>query len=204
MMNAACVRPSHRKQQLWVCVIAGLFLGDFILCGYMPSRERLTSLREARAQQQRTIEMAAAQNVELAGLKTRLHSTEKLVERFDAYMPPDEALGEFLRQITTIMESNRLSDPVVIPGKKAEVGELGCIPVLMTCKGALTDLFELFNRLQTMGRLVRIEKVTMENDAGFGGQLAIRIQAAIFYQSKLLKAAGAGNAGSMGEANNGS
>jgi len=186
-MNTTRFRWSHHKQQIWVCVIAGLFLCDFVLCGYLPSQQRLASLREVRTQQRRTIDMAVAQNVELTGLKTRLRNTERLIERFDACVPADEALGAFLQQITTIMGEHRLTDPVILPGKKTETGDLGCIPILMTCRGTLTPLFEFFNRLQTLDRLVRIEKVTMENDASFTGQLAVRIQGVIFYQSRPLK-----------------
>jgi Tfp pilus assembly protein PilO len=203
-MNTSRCKSSHRKQQIWVCVIAGLFLSDFILCGYLPSQQRLASLREARTQQRRTIDMAAAQNVELAGLKNRLRNTEKLIERFDARVPADEALGAFLQQVTTIMSEHRLTDPVILPGKKTETNELGCIPVLMTCKGTLTDLFDFLNRLQRLDRLVRIEKVTMENDVRFTGQLALRIQGGIFYQSKLLKAGAAGTAAPAGGVNHGS
>ncbi len=197
-MTTACSRLSHRKQQIWVCVIAGLFLCDFILCGYLPSQQRLASLRQTRTQQRRTIDMAAAQSVELAGLRNRLRHAEKQIERFDACVPADEALGAFLQQITTIMGEHRLTDPVILPGKKTETGNLGCIPVQMTCRGALADLFDFFQRLQRLERLVRIEKVTMENDASFSGQLALRIQGVIFYQSKLLKAEAADHARSAG------
>ena len=65
-MNVAGSKPSHRKQQIWVCVIAALFVCDFVVCGYLPSRQRLTSLKRARAEQRRTIDMAAAQDVDRA------------------------------------------------------------------------------------------------------------------------------------------
>jgi|GEM_PF-364511 len=204
-MNKNRFRPSHRRQQIWVCIIAGLFVCDFILCGYLPSQQRLASLRETRTRQRRTIDMAAAQNVELAGLQCRLRTTEKLIEHFDACVPADEALGAFLQQITTIMEEHHLADPVILPlpGQKTQAGDLGCIPVQMTCRGTLADSFDFFNRLRTLDRLVRLEKVVMENDARFTGQLAVRIHGIIFYQSRPVKTGSAGEAQPAGGVNHG-
>jgi Tfp pilus assembly protein PilO len=190
MTRAAGSRPSHRRQQIWVCAIAGLFLCDFVLCGYLPSQQRLTSLKEAQVQQRRTIDMAAAQSAEIPRLKGRLKSTERLVERFDSYVPPDRALGTFLQRIAAAMIEHDLTDQVILPGKEVEVGDLGCIPIRITCKGALVDVFGFFNKLQTLDRLVRIEKVVLENDPGLTGRLTMQTEALIFYQSKPLKAIG--------------
>ena len=82
-MNVTGSRLSHRKQQMWVYVIAGLFVCDFVLCGYLPSQQRLASLQRTRAQQKQTILMAAAQSAELPGLERRLRGMEKAVEGFD-------------------------------------------------------------------------------------------------------------------------
>ena len=75
-MNVIGSRMSHRKQQMWVYVIAGLFVCDFVLCGYLPSQQRLRRCSGA-AQQQQIIEMAAAQSAELSGLERRLRDMEK-------------------------------------------------------------------------------------------------------------------------------
>lgn len=187
-MRTTGSRPSHRRQQIWVCVIAGLFLLDFVLCGYLPSQQRLASLQEARGQQRLTIDMADAQSAEIPRLKSRLRNTERLVERFDSYVPPDRALGAFLQQVAAIMTECNLTDQVILPGKELETGDLGCIPVRMTCKGTLADVFSFFNRLQALDRLMRIEKVTIENDPGFAGKLAVQTEAVIFYQSNPPKA----------------
>lgn len=203
MMNRMAVRPSHRKQQVWVCVIAGLFLSDFILCGYLPSHQRLTSLLQAREHQQSMIQMAAAQRAELPGLRTRLRDTEATVERFEACVPSDKALGAFLQRITAVMAEHELTDPMVLPGKEQEAADLGCIPLQMTCEGTLTNLFEFFNTLRTLDRVVRIEKVTLENDPGFSGRLAMQADAYIFYQAKSSRPAGAVKTEPAGRTGNG-
>lgn len=186
-MNVTCVKPSHRRQQIWVCVIAVLFLCDFVLCGYLPSQQRLTSLQQVQAQQRRTIDMAAAQGAELPGLKTRLRDTERVIERFETCVPSDSALGTFLQQIAALMTEYKLTDPVVLPGKEQEGDDLGWIPIHMTCQGTMTDLFGFFNRLQTLDRLVRVEKAMLENDPDFTGRLTMRTEGFIFYQVNSVK-----------------
>jgi Tfp pilus assembly protein PilO len=178
-----------------VCVIAGLFLSDFVLCGYLPSHQRLTSLLQAREHQQSMIRMAAAQGAELPNLRTRLRDTEAIVDRYEACVPADKALAAFLQRITAVMAEHALSDPVVLPGKEQETGDLGCIPIEMTCEGALTNLFDFFNTVRTLDRMVRIESVTLENDGEFTGMLTMRAQACIFYQLKSSKTTGAVSAG---------
>jgi Tfp pilus assembly protein PilO len=196
-------KPSHHREQIWVCVVAGLFLCDFVVCGYLPSQQRLTSLQQARAQQRRTIDMAAAQGVELARLKTKLRDTERLAERFDASVPPDQALGGFLQQVTAIMKEYHLTDQAVLPGKEIEAGHLCCIPVHLTCTGTLSQLFGLFDRVRALDRLVRIETVRFENDAGFTGQLSLQAEVVIFYQSARFKTDDATRAQSAEEVNHG-
>ncbi|MEN6578122.1 MAG: type 4a pilus biogenesis protein PilO [Phycisphaerales bacterium] len=196
-------KPSHRKEQIWVCVVAGLFLCDFVVCGYLPSQQRLTSLQQARAHQQRTIDLGAAQGVELARLKTRLRDMERVVERFDASVPPDRALGGFLQQIAAIMVEYELTDQAVLPGKESVAGDLCCIPVHLTCKGTLTQLFGFFNRLQALDRLVRIEAAMFQNDAGFDGQLNLEADLVIFYQSTRLRTDNTARMQSADEVNHG-
>jgi len=192
---------SHRKQQMWVYVIAGLFVCDFVLCGYIPSRQRLVSLQRARAQQQQTIERAAAQSAELASLERRLRGMEKAVEGYDLHVPADRALGTFLQQIAGIMTDCHLVDQVVLPGTDLKTGDLNCVPIHVACKGTLTGLFDFFTKLQSLDRLVRIEKVAMENDSDLTGQISMQVEAVIFEQSARHRgtdrAAGARSAGGV-------
>ncbi|OHB66396.1 MAG: hypothetical protein A2Y76_02375 [Planctomycetes bacterium RBG_13_60_9] len=203
-MSATDSRLSRRKRQIWLYIIAALFICDFVVCGYMPSQQRLSSLRDSRVQQQRTIQMAAAQGAELPGLHRRLRNMEKAVERFELRVPADEALGTFLQQIAGIMTGCHLTDQVVLQGKAVAVDNLNCIPIHVTCKGTLTDIFNFFTRLQTLDRLVRIEKVSLENDAGLTGQVSLQIEAVVFQQSwKQRKANGPAEARQAGGANHG-
>ena len=174
-----------RKQQMWVYVIGTLFVVDFFFYGYLPSHRRLQSLRRMKSQHARTIEAAASQEEMLPTLETRLDQAKATVKRYEGSIPSESALGVFLRQIAHIMAEHGLTDQEVIPSKETTAGELRCISVHMNCAGTLDGLFGFFRDLQGLGRLVRIEKATLKNDARFTGQVSMQTEAVIFYRPQM-------------------
>jgi Tfp pilus assembly protein PilO len=182
-MSVSSSRMSHRKQQMWVYIITGLFVCDFVLCGYIPSQQRLRTLRQAQAEQRKVIAMAAAQSVALSGLEQRLRDMERRIEGFDHRVPVDRTLGTFLQQIAGIMKDCHLVDQVVLPGTEVKTEALNCIPIHVACHGTLASTFRFFTKLQSLDRLVRIENVRLENDPDLTGQLGAQIEAVIFEQA---------------------
>ncbi len=186
-MSEMMPKRSSRRQQAWLYAIAVLFCADFVFYGYMPSHKRLQSLRDAESQQRRLIETAAAQSKELPALKIRLANIEQVVEHYDSYVPADASLGSFLQEIARTMTEHRLTDQVVVPGKEVESEGVGCAPVHINCTGNLKDIFSFFHDLQAMDRLVRIEKVILQNDRGFTGCVSMDTDAVIFYRPQAAK-----------------
>ena len=148
--------------------------------------------------------MAAAQSAELPGLERRLRGMEKAVQGFDLRVPADRALGTFLQQIAGIMTDCHLTEPGVLPGKEGKTDDLNCVPIHVACRGTLADIFGFFKKLQNLDRLVRIEKVAMENDSDLTGQISLQVEAVIFEQSaKHRTANGPAEAESAGGVNHG-
>jgi Tfp pilus assembly protein PilO len=181
-MSDMTSKRSSRKQQAWLYAIAVLFCADFVFYGYMPSHKRLQSLQQAEFQQRRMIETAAAQSKELPALKTRLKNVEQIVEHYESYVPQEESSGVFLQEIARIMTEHDLTDQVVVPGREVESEGIRCIPVRVNCRGNLKDIFSFFHAFQAMERLVRIQKVMLQNDRDFTGNVSMDTQAVIFYR----------------------
>jgi len=197
-MRDSVFKKTGRKQQMWLYSIAVLFCADFVFYGYTPSHKRLQSLREAKTQQSRLIATAAAQSKELPALRTRLKNVERIVEHYDRYVPPEESSGVFLQEIARIMTEHHLADQVVVPGTNVESDGIRCIPVHIDCQGSLKDIFSFFCDLQTMDRLVRIEKVSLQNDKDFTGHVGMEMNAVIFYRPQAGRDATRVAAGSIG------
>jgi len=183
-MSTMAPRRSGRKQQAWLYAIAVLFCADFVFYGYTPSHKRLQSLRAAQVQEQRLIETAAAQSKELPAIKARLKNVQQIVVHYEEYVPREVSLGSFLQEIARIMTEHQLADQVVVPGKEEESNGVGCISVHVNCRGSLKDIFSFFHDFQSMDRLVRIEKVILQNDRDFTGRVNMDADAVIFYRSQ--------------------
>jgi Tfp pilus assembly protein PilO len=172
------------RQQLWVFAIGGLFLADFVLYGYLPSRERLRSLVEAKTRRTQLIAAAEAHSDVLPSLTERLRETDRYVRNYEDWIPCESALGQFLGQIAQIMTKNNLSDQDVVLGQERVSDDLICIPVHMKCVGNLNGIFGFFQDLQNLGRLVRIEKTTLVNAKAFTGSVTMDADAVIFYRTR--------------------
>lgn len=182
MITQAVSKLARRKQQVWVYLIGALFVADFVFYGYLPSQRRLEALRQSRSEQERMIRMAAERRAELPKLKAHLKDVEEIVSHYEAYVPAEESLGEFLQEIAHIMTDNQLTDQVMVPQAEMECDGIRCIPIQMNCKGSLADVFGFFRDIQAMDRLVRIEKADLRNDTEYTGQVSVNTRAVIFYR----------------------
>lgn len=171
-----------RRQQMWVYLIGTLFVADFLFYGYMPSQQRLRSLKQAKAKQVHAIRTAAMQSKELPRLKKRLHNVEEIVKNYEACVPAKGSLGAFLQDIARIMNAHSLTEQNVAPQNDIECGGVNCIPVHMNCKGNIKEVYGFFHDFQAMDRLVRIEKAVLKNDSEYTGRVSMHIEAVIFYR----------------------
>jgi Tfp pilus assembly protein PilO len=113
-------------------------------------------------------------------------------------------LGTVLQQIAAIMKDCGLGEQVVLPGKESKTDDLNCIPIHLACKGTLADLFRFFARLQSLDRLVRIEKVALDNDTDLTGQISMQVEAVVFEQAvKHHQTSGAAGSPATGGGNHG-
>ncbi|MBN2129655.1 MAG: type 4a pilus biogenesis protein PilO [Sedimentisphaerales bacterium] len=181
-MNKIASKPGARRQQMWVYLIGFLFVADFLFYGYMPSQQRLQSLKQAKDKQVRAIRTAATQSRELPKLKKRLRKVEEIVKNYETYVPAKGSLGAFLQDIARIMNTHNLTEQNIIPQSDIERSGVNCIPVHMNCKGTIKEVFGFFQDFQAMDRLVRIEKAVLKNDNEYTGQVSMHTEAVIFYR----------------------
>ena len=172
----------RKRQQVIICIVAGLFVADFVLFGYLPLKNRLKAIKQARTAQNRVIAKAGTQRERLPAIGQQLQGLQRVVADFESNVPAQKSIGEFLQQIANLMSQYNLSEQVVTPSKEIKAGGLNCIPVDMQCKGKLAQIFEFYKRLQDLDRLVRIEQVSLVNDIDFSGQVSMQTMAVIYYR----------------------
>jgi Tfp pilus assembly protein PilO len=173
------------RQQLTICVVAGVIVGGFVLFRYLPLRGRMKALKATKAAQTLTIVKGTTDNKQLFLLKEQLLKLHRKLENYEANIPEQRAIGEFLHRITDLMNENNLREQVIEPLKEVKTEKLNCIPVNMQCKGKLAQIFEFYRQLQGLDRLIRIEQVELSNDSDFSGKVSMEARAVIYYRARV-------------------
>lgn len=173
-----------KRQQIVILILAGMLVADFALFAYLPLRRRMIAVKQKRALQTVGIAKASAQNAQLPSLKEQLAKLNRAVGDYERQVPTQRDIGVFLHRIADLMAEHNLREQLIQPGKEIEAEDLSCIPINMRCKGRLTEIFEFFNSLQSLDRLVRVEQVKLVNDRYFRGEASMETSAVVYYRYK--------------------
>lgn len=175
----------RERQQLTICVIAGVIVGGFVLFRYLPLRSKMKAIRQIKSAQALTIAKGDADNKQMLLLNKQLLELQRELENYEAKIPDQSDIGGFLHEIADLMNEHNLSNQMIEPRKEIKAEKLNCIQVKMQCKGNLAQIFEFYRQLQGLDRLVRIEQVKLSNDSDFNGQVGMESMAIIYYRAKV-------------------
>ena len=175
----------REKQQIAICVVAGAIVCVFVLFWYMPLQKKIKNVKQARTAQTLTIAKGLADEKQLPLLEEQLLKMQTELGNYEAKIPKQRALGEFLSRIADLMNEHNLKEQVIAPLEEIEAGQLNCIPVNIQCRGSLEQIFRFYRQLQDLDRLVRIERVKLANDSDFAGEVRTETMAIIYYRADL-------------------
>jgi Tfp pilus assembly protein PilO len=173
----------REKRQVVICVLAVMLIGGFVVFGYMPLRKKITSVETERIACRVETDMTLTQSDQLPLLKDRLEKLQNEVGDYDAQVPMKLNLGAFQQQISDLMKKHGLTEQLIEPGEELEADEVNCKPVSIQCKGRLEQVYNFFDSLESLDRLVRIEGVELTNDSKYSGQVSMQAKTIIFYRS---------------------
>ena len=173
------------KQQITICVIAAAIVCVFVLFWYLPLRSKIKAAKRAKSERSIAIAKGTADAGQLPLLQEQLSKVEARLGDYEANIPGQREHGVFLQRIAELMKEHDLNEQEIKPGEEIEADRFNCIPVIMRCKGELAQMSEFYRRLQTQGRLVRIEKVTLSNDNSYSGQVSMETEAVVYYSAEV-------------------
>ncbi len=176
---------SRDKQQITICVMAAAIVCVFVAFWYLPLRSEANAIKQAKVERALSIAKGTADARQLPLLKEQLLKLEARLGDYEVNIPEQRAHGVFLGRIADLMKEHDLSEQVITPGKEIEADKFNCIPVSMRCKGELAQISEFYRRLQTLDRLVRIERVKLSNDDNYSGQVSMETDAVVYYRAKV-------------------
>ncbi len=171
------------KTKISILIVAAMLVADFIWFGYLPSQDRLKTLRQARVLQAVGIDQAGEERLQLPGLRERLCQREAEIAQYEARLPRQKGMGQFLEDMSGLMTRHGLAEQVMIPQDGAQVGAVSCLPITFSCQGRLAQIFAFYRDLTDLERLVRVNRVSLDND-DFQGMVSMEAEIVIFYRAR--------------------
>lgn len=175
----------QEKQQVTICVIGTAIMCVFALLWYVPLGRKKDAISRAKNERAIAIARGTADAGHLPLLEEQLFTLQTRLGDYEANIPEQRSHGLFLHRIADLMKEHKLEDQVITPGDEIAAGKFNCIPISMRCKGELSQISDFYRRLQTLDRLVRIERVKLSNDDKYGGRVSMETEAVVYYRAKV-------------------
>ena len=173
----------RETKQVAICIFAMMLIGGFVVFRYIPLRKQIKAVETERIANRVETDMTLTQSEQLPLLKDRLEKLQNAVGDYDAQVPRKLNLGAFQRQISDLMKKHGLTGQLIEPGEEVIAKEVNCKPVNIRCTGRLEQVYNFFDSLESLDRLVRIEQVELTNDNEYSGQVSMKAKTVIYYRS---------------------
>jgi Tfp pilus assembly protein PilO len=173
------------KQQITICLIAVVTIGGFIIFRYLTLKNKIQAVEQTISAQRLTIAKGVSDREQLPLFEEQLKKLQSELEDYEANIPEKRDLGLFLSRIADLMNQYELREQIIESREEIKGENFSCIPLNIRCKGSLTQMFEFYQRLQGLDRLIRIEQVKFLNDGSFGGDVSMQTRAVIYYRAEV-------------------
>lgn len=170
------------KKQILVASISAVMMAIFIFCGCLPLKHKAELLQARNKEVNDLITQRLVEIQQIPSMKLRVNELKLKVGNFDDRIPDNRDLGDFLNNVTDIMQSCNLKEQLVQPASEIVEGDMYCIPIELNCKGSLEDMFAFFKSLKSYGRLIRIERIEFNSSDKLDGQVKMITKGLIYYQ----------------------
>ncbi|MHC4291420.1 MAG: type 4a pilus biogenesis protein PilO [Planctomycetota bacterium] len=170
------------KQQLIILALGVLISGGFGIFRYIPIVRQKYAIQKQVEQQNLVIDEICSQSALIPELRQRKNRLQKQLLPFTQKVPQGRNLATLWRQVAEMMNECKLTDQLVQPGDELKSEELCSIPLTIECKGSMEQIFAFFQSLENIDRLIRFEKVSLENGNDFNTEVKLKAQANVYYQ----------------------
>lgn len=169
-------------QQRLIAAVGILLIAGFSGYRFAALWQQRKALDDSVEQSQQTLADIHRQSARLPGLEKELAQKRQQAEAFDRRIPVGRSFAELWRQIADLMNAHRLIDQTVQPGSPIEDARLGAIPLTLSCRGSMQDIYAFFRAMEQQDRLIRFEQVELSNDGNFSGVVKLTAKAQLYYQ----------------------
>jgi len=171
------------KQQVIIMVLAVVAAGGFTLFRYVPIVHQKQSVIGEMETQNALMQQVATDSARIPELEQQRDRLQDEMISFDQKVPKGRRFAELWKHIADLMNACQLSEQLIQPGQELKSDRLCSIPLTIKCKGTLDQMYDFFQSLENIDRLIRIEELKLENDADFSAFVTLYAKANVYYQS---------------------
>ena len=172
----------HLKSDNWIALgILVAMVSAAILVVYMPQDRKLDELREQIVTQRNQLGEDVEKTAVIPVMVQQIDTMKQRYKGFDRRLPKQRELALFLREISSILASQELSNQLTEPGNPTQEELFYTLPIIMKFRGPYLSLASLLKRIDGMERLTRIQKLSIATDKK-GKDLNIELQMNIYFK----------------------
>ncbi len=173
-------RPDN--QQVMIITVAVIITVGFTLLRYVPLANRKTDVRQARSEAMMRADSLTTKTSQLSAMRQKAVALAGDLEKYDMQVPEGRNFAGLWQQIADVMNAHGLTDQLIQPADEIRGESINCIPISIQCTGNLNHVYELFNSLGELDRLIRIEHIQLLNNKDFNGIVKMQAKANVYYK----------------------
>lgn len=146
--------------RLCLCIVVVIC----VICGYWVAKQGTRQRQQIRRENDlltRKLQDLNLAKINLQGLRTRLDRIAADLKILNQKVPQTAEIGLFLKNVDALMTSLNLVMINVQPFPAVREKLYTRIPIQITFRGAFTDSYRLLWKLETMDRLLVMEKINI-------------------------------------------
>jgi len=139
------------------------------ICGYWVVRQG--ARQQMHIQQENKLFAAnltdlsqADSNLQL--LKDVLNDTRREIKNLGERVPKSAEIGKFLKQIDSLIKQRKIVLITLQPLAKVKEWHYNKIPIRLILKGAFNNIYKLLTDIETMNRMLVVEKMAVSKTSG--------------------------------------
>ena len=170
------------KQQIMIITVAIIIAAGFGVVRYMPLAKRKAEVRQAKTEAIMRADSLTTKTSQLSAMRQKALALDDDFEKYDMQVPEGRNFAGLWQQIADVMNAHGLTEQLIQPAEEIRGESINCIPLSIQCSGNLNEIYELFNSLGELDRLIRIEQIQLLNDKDFSGNVKMQAKANVYYR----------------------
>lgn len=169
------------RDQLILMGVLGAAAAAFTVAVYMPVRSQQSQAREQIQAYRSQLDMDLAGSKELPKLLEQVNSLREACNGAQRDVPTQSELASLLRSLSSELEKQHATDKEVQMRPIIQGADYHVQPVSLRFTASFPAVYGFLKRLESMPRLIRIDRLELTGTPDKGGSLTARIELSTFF-----------------------